>query len=519
MSGDWRQKFLELEQQAEASSQAHQHAERELTRLVTRICVACSGFDPQMDTQLDRLRKVARKGKADALIRQSEEFADSIVHAAEDRFRPGVLARLLEYAGQDEKQVQATMKLWSEVAADPAAASDARLDSLAKALAAVSVAAPGVGGGAAPSSGPGLLGRLIGRQAAPVAGKAPARTLLDVLDEVAWPVDLAGQVDGYRQRLEQDPDGDTWIEVVHDIGDLAARALSQAQAAARSTEDFLTQLNQRLEELDRHMLDEGQRREDSRHSGARLGQQMSSEVNSLTESVRSSASLADLQASVIASLDRIHNHVRQHLDDENRRRESAEAEAEQLRTQMHRLEKDSYDLQRQVAETYREAMRDALTGLPNRRAYDEQLAREFARWKRFGEPLALLVLDVDNFKQVNDQFGHKSGDKALMMIARVLGEKRRETDLVARFGGEEFVVLLPGAPEPDALRIADDMRVAVANCGMHANKQPVAITVSGGLAVFATGDTPERVFERADRALYRAKGNGKNRIELAETSD
>ena len=96
MAGDWRERFLELEQQAESASEAHQQAERELTRLVTRICVACSGFDPQLDTQLDRLRKVARKGRADALIRQSEEFADSIVHAAEDRFRPGVLARLLD---------------------------------------------------------------------------------------------------------------------------------------------------------------------------------------------------------------------------------------------------------------------------------------------------------------------------------------------------------------------------------------------------------------------------------------
>ncbi|MCB1774025.1 MAG: diguanylate cyclase [Gammaproteobacteria bacterium] len=517
MAGDWRERFLELEQQAESASEAHQQAERELTRLVTRICVACSGFDPQLDTQLDRLRKVARKGRADALIRQSEEFADSIVHAAEDRFRPGVLARLLEHAGQDEKQVQATMKLWSDVAADPVSVSDAKLDRLAKALALAPQAAPATGAGAAPAPAPGLLGRLIGRQAAPAPGKAPARALLEVLGQVAWPTDMAEQVKAYHQRLEQDPDGDTWVEIVHEIGDLAVRALSQAQADARSTEHFLTQLNQRLEELDRHMLDEGQRREDSRHSGDRLGQQMSTEVSSLTESVRSSASLEDLQASVIASLDRIHGHVREHLDDENRRRESAEAEAEQLRARMHHLEQNSYDLQRQVAQTQREAMRDALTGLPNRRAYDEQLAQEFARWKRFGEPLAMLVLDVDNFKQVNDQFGHKSGDKALTMIARVLGEKRRETDLVARLGGEEFVVLLPGAPAPDALRIADDMRVAVANCGLHANKQPVAITVSGGLAMFAAGDTPEQVFERADRALYRAKGNGKNRIDMAES--
>jgi diguanylate cyclase len=182
---------------------------------------------------------------------------------------------------------------------------------------------------------------------------------------------------------------------------------------------------------------------------------------------------------------------------------------------MRRLEQDSFDLRRQVAQTHQAAMRDPLTGLPNRRAYDQQLAQEHARWKRFGQPLALLVFDVDDFKQVNDTFGHKSGDRALVLIARALGENRRETDLVARLGGEEFVVLLPGAEEADALRIAEQMRAAVAGCGLHAHQQPVRITVSGGLAVFRGDEDPEAVFERADAALYQAKRNGKNRVEVA----
>ena len=132
-----------------------------------------------------------------------------------------------------------------------------------------------------------------------------------------------------------------------------------------------------------------------------------------------------------------------------------------MRSELHQLEQETFDLRRQVAQTYHEAMRDSLTGLPNRRAFDERISQEYARWKRFRETLALLVLDVDDFKRVNDTFGHKSGDKALAMIAKLLGERVRETDFIARYGGEEFVVLLTGADRADALRIAEAMRLAV----------------------------------------------------------
>jgi diguanylate cyclase len=514
MATDWRSRFIDLEQRSESAQRERETAERELTRLITRLCVACSGFDPQLDRELERLRKVARKGEAGAVVRQSEAFADAIVRASEERVRPGVLSRLLTRAGETEKQAAATLQLWSEVAADPAAASDAQLDALAAALQSVARSDPGQVATTA-GSRPTLFGRLLGRTVP--AAVEPRRLLREIIDQVDWPREFGDQVAEFRRQL--DADGDAWTRVVHEIGDLAARALAQAQASARSTEHFLTELSQRLEELDRHMLDEDRRRGDSLSSGSRLGQRMDSEVVSLTETVRSSASLADLQASVISSLDRIQQHVRQHLDEESQRRNTAEREAATLRMQMTQLERDSYDLRRQVAESAREATRDPLTGLPNRRAYDAQLLQEVARWRRFGEPLALLVFDVDDFKQVNDRFGHKSGDKALAMIAKVLAERRRETDLVARYGGEEFVVLLPGAPQPDALRIADDMRRAVADCGMHANRQPVPITLSGGLAMFAQGDEPAAVFERADRALYRAKRNGKNRVELGDVED
>jgi diguanylate cyclase len=242
---------------------------------------------------------------------------------------------------------------------------------------------------------------------------------------------------------------------------------------------------------------------------------MRSEVGTLSASVRESVDLAELQSKILASLERMHSHVRHHLDDENARRAEAEAEADRLRGELRTLEEQTFDLRRQIAQTRDSARRDPLTGLPNRRAYDDRVAQEYARWKRFGDPLALLVWDVDDFKKINDTFGHKAGDKALVMLGKLLRERLRATDFIARFGGEELVVLLVGAGRDDATRLADEMRRAVETGGLHAHGQPVHLTVSGGLALFAAGDAPEDVFERADQAMYRAKQAGKNQVVVA----
>ncbi len=508
MTDDWRQKYLELADLHERGEAQHAAAERELTRLITRLCVAVSGLDATLDPHLERLRKAAKGGKSATLLRNADELADALVHASEDRVRPGVLQRLCEHAQLNKRQTEAALHAWAAVAADPAKASGAELDGLAGLL------QPALSAGPAQAAGGSLLARLVGRRGAAGAG-GTNQLLSGLLQGIAWPEGLRADVEACRVRLDGDVDTDSWTGVVRDVSDLAIRALAEAQQNADDAGRFLADLGQRLEALDLHMLDEVARGEASRLSGERLERNMSSEVERLSDDVRQSANLAELQANVLASLDRMQSHVREHIEDENKRRTEAEAEVHALRDQLHSLERNAFDLRRQVARTQEQALRDALTGLPNRRAYDERVTQEHARFRRFGEPLALLVLDVDDFKKINDTFGHKAGDKALAMIAKLLRERLRATDFIARFGGEELVLLLTGAEGDDALRVADAMRVAVEQGGLHASGQPVKVTVSGGMSLFAEGDSPEVVFERADQALYEAKRQGKNRIIVA----
>jgi len=168
-----------------------------------------------------------------------------------------------------------------------------------------------------------------------------------------------------------------------------------------------------------------------------------------------------------------------------------------------------------LVERLRETARtDTLTAMPNRRAFDERLGLEIDRAERTGEPLALLLGDIDRFKTLNDRFGHVAGDAALASIGRVLMSECRAIDIPARIGGEEFAVLLPGTGRDDARVVADRLRAAVAR--IHdGDDRPV--TISFGVAEHpGSGHSAPALMEAADRALYAAKAAGRDRVVLDE---
>jgi diguanylate cyclase (GGDEF)-like protein len=161
------------------------------------------------------------------------------------------------------------------------------------------------------------------------------------------------------------------------------------------------------------------------------------------------------------------------------------------------------------------AATDGLTGLPNKRAVTDALQRLFAQAATVRAPLALLLLDLDHFKQVNDQRSHQVGDQVLANVGAVLRTTLRDLDFVGRNGGEEFAILLPDTGIPAALNIAERVRAAIAEITLRGSD--VAVTVSIGVAVFPDhASTPSRLERLADAALYVAKREGRNRVELAE---
>jgi diguanylate cyclase len=166
-----------------------------------------------------------------------------------------------------------------------------------------------------------------------------------------------------------------------------------------------------------------------------------------------------------------------------------------------------------------EARTDALAGLANRRALDEELARSYAAWQRQARPLSVLILDVDHFKKFNDTHGHQAGDEVLRSIGHILAANACATDFAARYGGEEFAFVLPGTTLEDAKSAAERVRKAVAAATVPFAGRELRVTVSVGLAEIRSGDTVESLLKHADTALYAAKANGRNRSYYYDGAD
>ncbi len=157
-----------------------------------------------------------------------------------------------------------------------------------------------------------------------------------------------------------------------------------------------------------------------------------------------------------------------------------------------------------------QARTDPLTGLPNRRAFDDELLRRVAEWKRKNVTFCLTMIDIDHFKRLNDGYGHPAGDHALREIADLLGRMIREMDMAARIGGEEFAVILPSTNSSDAKRTAERIRAAIASTPLSFEQAELALTVSLGVAAVRIDDDPFSLVKRADEALYAAKRAGRN---------
>jgi diguanylate cyclase len=347
----------------------------------------------------------------------------------------------------------------------------------------------------------------------PVAGWSVQQVLIELLQEFHVPVELQGRVEAIREHIERPPpDFDVW-QTVHEIASLVSEMRGRLECEKEEIEHFLSQMTERLHEIDACVSGTESIHNDSYRRGRELGDAVQAEVQGIESSVEDADNIDQLKCTVRERVETILARVETHRREEQTHQAQMQAEVQKLRERVQDMEQETEGLQARVQSAHEQALTDALTGIPNRQAYDERIEQEFARWKRFETPLALLVWDVDYFKKINDTYGHMAGDKVLQAIARVLGGHIRETDFLARYGGEEFAMMMPGATAAVALKAADKLRREVETCGFHYHGTDVTITISCGISQFRTGDTTETVFERADRALYAAKQAGRNRVQ------
>lgn len=234
------------------------------------------------------------------------------------------------------------------------------------------------------------------------------------------------------------------------------------------------------------------------------------------------AALADLYAEfgdLVHQLDRI-----MHISDryQSVSREQSLSLHERYRKQLRQLEKmarisDRYQLMmRDLNEALKDAsLRDALTGIGNRRMLMERVKSEAARAERTGRPLTVAMVDVDRFKEVNDAYGHETGDRVLVEIARAISAGVRDYDLCGRWGGEEFMVIMPEIGASEGLGVVERIRAAVDDLEVRVGSARISLSASCGVAEHRAGTNVTETINRADLALLAAKRSGRNRSEVA----
>ncbi|PCK01274.1 MAG: GGDEF domain-containing protein [Alteromonadaceae bacterium] len=339
-----------------------------------------------------------------------------------------------------------------------------------------------------------------------------AHTLAELVDRIKPNDVVRHRLDMVRLRLKRGMDWYALSVTIEDIRDILLLRYLQNE---EEFSEYLTSVNCELvaisDALKTAMVNESQRDNASSELSSNLTEQMSQMHTSVEEA---------------KDLDQLKGRVQDHLgliqgalDSFQFKTGSSDSLSDQLKAlvdHVHSIESESKKTKELLEEERYKATHDVLTELPNREAYNEAAYKEKQRYERYGRPLTMAICDIDYFKRINDNYGHQAGDKVLRLIAKLVAKRLRKVDFAARYGGEEFVILMPETKPEQAFGVLDKIRAIIGKTPFRFKDDPVQITLSFGLAQFAKGDSVESVFERADKALYKAKNSGRNRCVIAE---
>jgi diguanylate cyclase len=313
------------------------------------------------------------------------------------------------------------------------------------------------------------------------------------------------------RRLELGVPEAGWEPFLRSVADAVGEVANRLESQRRDLEAFLDQVTQQLAEFEDWTRWQANAAQSRRDDTAGLSLTVQAEMVHLQQEVTLSPDLAYLKTKVQARLDNVARELREFRDKEAQRHAEDERRASELTREIAKLKGRTDELSKICAEQEARLMVDSLTGAHSRYAYERRLAEEFQRWQRHAQPLAFSIWDIDLFKRINDSYGHEAGDRLLRGVAELFNRSKRGEDFLARIGGEEFVLLLPMTNLEAANAVAEKLRSTIETAAFRHHGDPVKVTVSAGLTECRAGDTPTAIYERADRALYQAKQQGRNR--------
>lgn len=547
-SNQWKDKYFASLEEIEGKEKAWQEIESILRQALSRLTLAADTSDRRLTEQMESLRTAIRKNATVSQIgKQMEEISSSILRLDQQRDRADIIKQQLSRLEENINKVKVPDGLKRETRAlqkqlrQACEAHDLKpaLDAYANYVTQVIVwlDAP------QPEGKDGLFGRLFGRKqtddanndlsetastdASALTGQTlpaadaemlPAfnQVLFDLIHRLDLPAELSENFDRIAARLCDPPSTTLARQIVEDIAELMARARQHVEREKKDIESFLSQLTGRLQELDHSLKETVSSHGETTSQGDAIDASLSAEVAGIRKSVSEAENIDQIKHSIQSHLSNIQLHMDARKQLEQSRIKRTELEIQRLKDSLSQVQEESAALRTRLNQERERALRDALTGLHNRLAYDERIALEYERWARYGHPMVLSVWDVDHFKRINDSYGHNAGDNVLKILGKLLSRQTRKSDFVARFGGEEFMLLLPETGIQTAFEVAEKLRQLIATAQFMYRGQQVPVTMSCGLAECLPGDTTESLYRRADAALYAAKQGGRNCCKIAD---
>jgi diguanylate cyclase (GGDEF)-like protein len=315
------------------------------------------------------------------------------------------------------------------------------------------------------------------------------------------------------KNLQTANDANDFELLKNDIIGLLHEYISDVCDERESTAKFIKDIGVRLLEVESNLISTLEITDKSIDSSINFNDFMESEMGNFKRSVNHSNSFEELKTAVTQKISEIANAIMNKKKNDNSLKNNIKTNSEQLVSGFNVMKSEAEKAREKISLLEKELYTDPLTGAMNRRAYTNKINEEFLRFSRYKNKFSILIFDVDHFKKINDTYGHATGDKCLVEIIKRVKKVIRKSDMLARFGGEEFVVVLPETLIEGAMDVAEKIRESVENIEFIHKNEVVRITVSLGVAqVEETDETTEELFERMDAQLYQAKKSGRNRV-------
>lgn len=319
-----------------------------------------------------------------------------------------------------------------------------------------------------------------------------------------------------RNLLSKIGSGFTWDELESVLSDSIDLVVKATVSGHQDFEVYLKSLNSQLGDIQSFLSDSRSYQQEVKDSADKLDKTLRDDVAQMEISLSSTKDLEQLKSSVREQLSGIVEAVDEYREEQAEREAKAENRLKELHARIDEMEAKSADVQRKLEEQKLLAVLDPLTGLPNRAAYDDRVKQLWGSDAAKHQPLTMVVCDIDHFKRVNDDYGHLAGDKVLRLIAKILRGGMKDSDFVGRYGGEEFVMMLPNTEASAAQVVLDKLRRVIEQSPFNFKGNPVRVTASFGIAQVKANENAENAFSRADKELYRAKEQGRNRCLIAD---